>query len=149
MDAPKVATTRLDVDLGERSYPIFIGPGLLGDGVCVRAGLRGREVLVVSNDTVAPLYLDPLLANLGEDARAGLGHGAAIATRAECAVDMSFTRRNRQGVQHLVEQHGDMRRGAHLPPPAARWSSQRWTLLRISAGRSGLSTRASGFQIWK
>ena len=71
MDAPKVATTRLDVDLGERSYPIFIGPGLLGDGVCVRAGLRGREVLVVSNDTVAPLYLDPLLANLGEDARAG------------------------------------------------------------------------------
>lgn len=71
MDAPEVATTRLDVDLGERSYPIFIGPGLLGDGVCVRAGLRGREVLVVSNDTVAPLYLDPLLANLGEDARAG------------------------------------------------------------------------------
>ncbi len=71
MDAPEVATTRLDVDLGERSYPIFIGPGLLGDGVCVRGGLRGREVLVVSNDTVAPLYLDPLLANLGEDARAG------------------------------------------------------------------------------
>jgi 3-dehydroquinate synthase len=72
VDAPDVATARLDVDLGERSYPIFIAPGLLGDGVCVREGLRGREVLVVSNETVAPLFLDRLLSGLGENVRANV-----------------------------------------------------------------------------
>ncbi len=48
---------RLDVDLGARSYPILIGPGLIGDAASYRPSVRGRQVLIVSNDTVAPLYL--------------------------------------------------------------------------------------------
>lgn len=49
---------KLDVALGERSYPIFIGSGLLGqDKISV---FVGNEVMVVSNTTVAPLYLDKI-----------------------------------------------------------------------------------------
>jgi 3-dehydroquinate synthase len=48
----------IDVVLGSRSYPVWIGPGLLADTARWRAALRGRHALVISNTTVAPLYLD-------------------------------------------------------------------------------------------
>ena len=48
----------LTVDLGARSYPIHIGPGLLSRPDLLRAGIAGSEVMIVSNETVAPLYLD-------------------------------------------------------------------------------------------
>lgn len=47
----------LEVDLGERSYSIFIGQGLLGRAQLFDAGLAGNQIMVVSNETVAPLYL--------------------------------------------------------------------------------------------
>mgnify|MGYP006271141063 CR=1 FL=1 len=58
--APAGALTnarRLEVDLGTRSYPILIGTGLISTPDCYAPYVRGRQVLVVSNDTVAPLYL--------------------------------------------------------------------------------------------
>lgn len=45
------------VDLAERSYPIHIGRGLLGDKNLLGEYLKGSQVLIVSNETVAPLYL--------------------------------------------------------------------------------------------
>ncbi|MGN2247826.1 3-dehydroquinate synthase [Frateuria sp. GZRR35] len=48
----------IEVALGTRRYPVCIGRGLLGDHARWRAHLRGRHALVVSNTTVAPLYLD-------------------------------------------------------------------------------------------
>ena len=48
----------LEVDLGERSYPIFIGPGLIGDPERYRPYLAGAQVLIVTNETVGPLYLE-------------------------------------------------------------------------------------------
>ncbi|WP_250901609.1 MULTISPECIES: 3-dehydroquinate synthase [unclassified Dyella] len=54
----------IDVALGERAYPVWIGPGLLGDRARWRAMLRGRHALVVSNTTVAPLYLERVAAGL-------------------------------------------------------------------------------------
>jgi len=48
----------LDVDLGERSYPISIGAGLLSRPELYRPYLRGSQVMIVTNETVAPLYLD-------------------------------------------------------------------------------------------
>jgi len=47
----------LTVNLGNRSYPIHIGQQLLGHGELLTRHLRGRQVMLVSNDTVAPLYL--------------------------------------------------------------------------------------------
>jgi len=55
----------LTVDLGERSYPIHIGAGLLDRAELLTPHIPGRQVLVVSNETVAPLYLDRLLKSLG------------------------------------------------------------------------------------
>jgi 3-dehydroquinate synthase len=54
----------LHVELGDRRYPIYIGPGLLGQPELLRPHITGRQALVVSNTTVAPLYLEPLRAAL-------------------------------------------------------------------------------------
>ena len=47
----------LTVDLGTRSYPIYIGQGLLGNAELLTRHISGKQVMVVSNETVAPLYL--------------------------------------------------------------------------------------------
>ncbi len=55
---PKNCT--ITVDLGERSYPIVIGKGLLTGGYDLAGSVTGPDCLIVSNETVAPLYLDTL-----------------------------------------------------------------------------------------
>jgi 3-dehydroquinate synthase len=50
----------LHVSLGERSYPILVGDGLLRASGLVAAQIPGKDVLLVSNTVVAPLYA-PLL----------------------------------------------------------------------------------------
>ncbi len=54
----------LNVALGERAYPIHIGPGLLGNAELVMGFLSTPRVAIVSNATVAPLYLAKLAAPL-------------------------------------------------------------------------------------
>ncbi len=62
------AQQTITVDLGERSYPIIIGTGLLDGGFNLSEYVAGTDCLIVSNDTVAPLYHDRLLPNLpGKD----------------------------------------------------------------------------------
>lgn len=46
----------ITVSLGERSYPILIGEGLLGDAALLREMARGRQVAIVTNDVVAALH---------------------------------------------------------------------------------------------
>jgi 3-dehydroquinate synthase len=55
---------RVDISLGDRSYPILIGPGLLEDAASLRDHIDARNVLIVTNVTVAPLYLRQLTASL-------------------------------------------------------------------------------------
>jgi len=47
----------LHVDLGERSYPVYIGRDLLADKTLLAQHVAGSQVVIVSNDTVAPLYV--------------------------------------------------------------------------------------------
>lgn len=54
----------LTVDLGDRSYPIHIGAGLLDCADLIVPHLAQPRVLVVTNTTVAPLYLARLTATL-------------------------------------------------------------------------------------
>ncbi len=54
----------IEVALGERAYPIHIGEGLLMRADLIRPHLAGSQVMVVTNEVVAPLYLDPLLSAL-------------------------------------------------------------------------------------
>jgi len=50
----------LTVDLGDRSYPIFIGNGLLGNTDLLAPYIKGQQVMIVTNETVAPFYLESL-----------------------------------------------------------------------------------------
>lgn len=54
----------LKVELGERSYPIHIGEGLLDRLDLLAPHIVGRQVAIVSNTTVAPLYLERLTRTL-------------------------------------------------------------------------------------
>jgi len=49
---------QLTVALGERSYPIFIGSGLIDNAELISPYVVGSQVMIVTNDIVAPLYLD-------------------------------------------------------------------------------------------
>ncbi|MDH5345595.1 MAG: 3-dehydroquinate synthase [Gammaproteobacteria bacterium] len=59
-----MSTETLTVALGARSYPIVIGGGLLGCGFDLSEYLPGPDCLVVTNETVGPLYLEQLRACL-------------------------------------------------------------------------------------
>ncbi|MEM9396782.1 MAG: 3-dehydroquinate synthase [Pseudomonadota bacterium] len=50
----------LTVDLGDRSYPIYIQAGALSDSDLYRKHLSGSQAIVVTNERVAPLYLEQL-----------------------------------------------------------------------------------------
>ncbi len=50
----------LNIDLQERSYPVFIGQSLLEKADCFLPYISGNQVLVVTSETIAPLYLDKL-----------------------------------------------------------------------------------------
>ena len=47
----------LRVELGERSYPIMIGKGMLGE-TDLTPYISGQRVMIVTNATIAPLYLE-------------------------------------------------------------------------------------------
>lgn len=51
------STSVVEVDLGDRSYPIYIGRGLLDNGDLLRRHIPGKTALVVTNETIAPIYL--------------------------------------------------------------------------------------------
>lgn len=52
------ASSQVEVSLGDRSYPIYIGANLLDQPELLQRHVRGRRTLIVTNETIAPLYLD-------------------------------------------------------------------------------------------
>jgi 3-dehydroquinate synthase len=67
MTAASLSTARktVRVNLGERSYDILIGPGLIATAAGEIAGrLKGRRMAVITDEHVAPLYLEPLMESL-------------------------------------------------------------------------------------
>jgi len=65
--------TILTMALGERSYPIYISERLLDDPSLIRQHIKGNSAVIVSNTTVAPLYLESV-----QSALDGLRHDAII-----------------------------------------------------------------------
>lgn len=63
----------LNVELGDRSYPIYIGQGLLQEPELLIPHIHGESALIVSNETVAPLYLQQVSAHLSK-----IRHGNSI-----------------------------------------------------------------------
>ncbi len=56
----------LTVELGVRSYPIYIGERLLALSELYSRHLAGHDVLIVTNEVVAPLYAETVRAALGD-----------------------------------------------------------------------------------
>ncbi|HEC59539.1 hypothetical protein LCGC14_0966780 [marine sediment metagenome] len=54
----------LQVSLEDRSYPIYIGGDLLSQAALLTKHIKGKDVLIVTNTTVAPLYLQSVLTTL-------------------------------------------------------------------------------------
>ena len=62
---PKMSSTEvLNVDLGDRSYPIYIGRGLLQKGEELRRHVKSKKALIVTNTKVGPLYSETIKRNL-------------------------------------------------------------------------------------
>ena len=55
---------QFEVQLGTRGYPIYIGAGLLGQSRYLKEHIRGSRVFVLSNERVAPLYLETVCQQL-------------------------------------------------------------------------------------
>lgn len=55
---------KIIVEMGDRSYPIHIGNGLLGDKRLLCDSIRSAQVMVVTNTIIAPLYLAKVLSSL-------------------------------------------------------------------------------------
>ena len=73
---PGSAVRKVHVPLGERAYDIMIGPGLIaGAGAEIASRLKGRKAAIITDEHVAPLYLDALKASL--DA-AGIASAAVV-----------------------------------------------------------------------
>jgi 3-dehydroquinate synthase len=56
----------LKLNLAEKSYPIYIGQDLLSQGELLTKYVGGKQVMIVTNTTVAPLYLERVKSLLGE-----------------------------------------------------------------------------------
>ncbi len=81
------AVERLAVELGERSYEILVGPGLIAEaGAAMLPLMRRRQAVVVTDENVAPHYLGPLAASL--DA-AGIAHRAVVLPPGEATKDLA------------------------------------------------------------
>lgn len=51
----------ITVDLGDRSYPIYLGSGLYQQSGLLAQHIVAKQVMVITNQTIAPLYLTQLL----------------------------------------------------------------------------------------
>lgn len=91
----------LNVALGNRSYPIHIGPGLLYDPVRLMQSLKLSRLAIVSNDVVAPLYLERLQAGLAK-----LGAGATALVLPDGEVHKNWETLNRI-YDHLLAERCD------------------------------------------
>ncbi|WP_149865470.1 3-dehydroquinate synthase [Catenovulum maritimum] len=58
--------SEINVDLGARSYPITIGNGLIKQADLFKSCIKTKQVVIVTNETVAPLYLAQLEVSLAE-----------------------------------------------------------------------------------
>ncbi len=98
------AMITVNVELGERAYPIHIGADLIGQTDLFAPHIAGSSVAIVTNSTVDPLYGDALRAR-------------PRAARQE-SDDRRFARR--RSAQELGNAQPDLRRAARPNAPIAR-----------------------------
>jgi len=84
---PNGSCERLRVELGERSYDILIGPGLIEHaGAEILPLMRRRQAVIVTDETVAQHHLAPLRDSLAEH---GITHHAVVLPPGEGTKDLA------------------------------------------------------------
>ena len=94
----------VNVELGERAYPIHIGADLIGQTALFAPHIAGSSVTIVTNTTVDPLYGDTLRAAL-----APLGKQVSTVVLPDG-----------EALQEPRNPESDFRRAARLRAPTAR-----------------------------
>lgn len=89
----------LNLDLGDRSYPIYIGQDLLQKPELLTEHLQGKSCVTVSNEKVAPLYLAPVTTAVQP-----LRHSAVILPDGEAYKNLETLK---QIYTHLLEHKAD------------------------------------------
>lgn len=89
----------LNLDLGDRSYPIYIGQGLLQRPELLTEHLQGKSAIAVTNTTIAPLYLAAVTTAL-----AAYKHSAVILPDGEAYKNLATLD---QIYTHLLEHQAD------------------------------------------
>jgi 3-dehydroquinate synthase len=54
----------INIQFDERSYPIYIGEGLISDYELIGQHLPHKKIAIITNDLVADIYLAPLINSL-------------------------------------------------------------------------------------
>src|SRR6266851_996769 len=81
------ADQKLRVELGERSYDILVGPGLIARaGAEILPLMRRRQAVIVTDETVARHHLEPLRESLAEHR---IAHRAVILPPGEGTKDLA------------------------------------------------------------
>lgn len=57
----------INIDLGKRSYPIYVGENLIHDSALIQKHIASKNIVIVTNSTIAPLYLDIIIKTLGDE----------------------------------------------------------------------------------
>jgi len=70
-NTPTIETQTVDIDFAERSYPIMIGESLLNQAGLLNQYVKGKA-MVVTNETIEPLYLQQVLDSLGNTPKASV-----------------------------------------------------------------------------
>lgn len=89
----------LHLDLGERSYPIHIGQGLLQQPELFTQHISGKRATTVTNETIAPLYLESV-----EQGLTGFTHTASILKDGEAYKTLDTVN---EVYTHLLEERAD------------------------------------------
>ncbi|MCY3803164.1 MAG: 3-dehydroquinate synthase [Gammaproteobacteria bacterium] len=82
---------QFEVQLGMRGYPIYIGAGLLGEPRYLKEHIRGSRVFVLSNERVAPLYLEAVCQQLEPNRVLHLALADGEATKSLQTVEQVYT----------------------------------------------------------
>ena len=100
------AVERLRVELGERGYDIAVGPGLIASaGTEIVALMRRKQAVVVTDEAVARLYLEPLCASLSA---AGIDTHSIVLPQGEGTKDLAHFGRLVDDILALSIERGTM-----------------------------------------
>ena len=111
---------KLTVNLDERSYPIYIGQSALQDNGRLVHHIGDCRPIIITNDTIAPLYLQALLDSLADQIVTAVGVGVCAKMDMNAAVtevnESNWSKFNYKGYPEFDE-NGKVKKGERYRKP--------------------------------